>query len=362
MKCRKIGLKKTFSLILSLCLFLVNIVYFNGINESCYAAGNESNSSVSEQADSLLDEVQGENLFTDEFWNSFGKNISFVNEKSNFSSSVDCGSFKISKMPNDTIAINRLTTGEHQKVVVVPKAFILNKDGKFSFPKGEITFNGNFLVSSEKEDGKICPVTDILDYAFANCIGVNEIVLPEFIKAIGKSSFSSCVLLKKINLPNYIKCIEESAFEFCFKLKEVVLPKSLENIGPRAFSGCKSLEKVFTSPSFLKKIGKKAFNNCVSLKSFFMPYKVVCIEDYAFFGCISLVEISWPGSIKFVGVGAFLRCLRLSFIYYAERPTYQFLREILKKNIFSNYENKIIVCRYDPVDLELYEKGILHFK
>lgn len=82
---------------------------------------------------------------------------------------------------------------------------------------------------------------------FARC-NIEEVVLPDSLKAIGKMAFANCEMLKTVKFGNGLKVIDNSAFAWCNNLKHVDFPSSLEHIDKFAFLG-----------SALKEVGLKSF-------------------------------------------------------------------------------------------------------
>ena len=52
--------------------------------------------------------------------------------------------------------------------------------------------------------------------AFYNC-GIKELILPDSVKTIGKSSFANCRELENVKLSSNLKSIPEEAFTSCKK-------------------------------------------------------------------------------------------------------------------------------------------------
>lgn len=92
------------------------------------------------------------------------------------------------------------------------------------------------VIIPERIEGK--KVTSIGNYAFWNCPGLNDIILPDGITTIGDYAFSGCVGLTSITLPNNTKNILHYAFLRCVRLTQITLPASVEYIGNLAFNGC----------------------------------------------------------------------------------------------------------------------------
>lgn len=77
--------------------------------------------------------------------------------------------------------------------------------------------------------------------AFAECVNLEDLVLPNSVKYIGNKAFAECSSLKKINLPNSIEVIEDEAFADCYALESVIIPDSVKSIGRYVFQVVKNL-------------------------------------------------------------------------------------------------------------------------
>lgn len=193
-------------------------------------------------------------------------------------------------------------------------------------------------------------VTIIPDYAFYNCINLNEIKLPAGLQNIGSNAFVGCTSLESIALPEGLVDIGERAFGSCTKLRSINIPSTVQSIGIGSFSFCSSLEgplvlpeglisieneafyycsklDVASIPSTVRFIGERAFSNsasfstgvilpdglsvikkeafyCSNLSSVSIPSTITSIEDYAFYGT-DLKTVSIPSSVTTIGYGAF---------------------------------------------------------
>lgn len=78
--------------------------------------------------------------------------------------------------------------------------------------------------------------TSIGKYAFASCLGLTTVTLPETLVTIGEGAFSTCSALTEITIPEGVKSIGSAAFIDCGKLTAITLPASLTEIGMCAFS------------------------------------------------------------------------------------------------------------------------------
>lgn len=123
------------------------------------------------------------------------------------------------------------------------------------------------------------------DYAFVNCISLEELILPENLEQIGQGAFANCISLKTVKMPKNrtLKFIEDSAFANT-GLVSVVIPDGVEVIGECAFADCNYLESVVIPPS-VKKIERGAFSRCRKLKSVSGIESVQDVGPDVFYGC-----------------------------------------------------------------------------
>ncbi|MDE5880112.1 MAG: Ig-like domain-containing protein [Muribaculaceae bacterium] len=81
-------------------------------------------------------------------------------------------------------------------------------------------------------------VTEIEDYAFRYCGGINNVIFPSSLEVIGYRSFWNCNGFNEIVIPNSVKEIGVESFGACYGLNRVELGSSVETINSRAFSEC----------------------------------------------------------------------------------------------------------------------------
>ena len=166
------------------------------------------------------------------------------------------------------------------------------------------TSNNGILFDKDMTEIIVCPtgypvadykipdgVKKIRDYAFYNCIRLENITVPESVTYIGKYAFYECARLLSINLPSKITSIAEYTFVSCSQLVKITVPDKVKYIEDRAFENCSSLVEV-KFPSSLNKIGKEAFACCSSLETVDIPQNVTEIADNAFDYCLSLKGIN----------------------------------------------------------------------
>ena len=132
-------------------------------------------------------------------------------------------------------------------------------------------------------------ITSIGDYAFRDCISLENITIPNSVTSIGHYAFGSCRELTSITIPNSVTSIGNAAFTNCAGLTSVTIENSVTSIGNGVFSGCISLTSI-TMPNSVTSIGDYAFWDCTDLTSVTIGNSVTSIEGAAFGRCTSLKE------------------------------------------------------------------------
>lgn len=100
-------------------------------------------------------------------------------------------------------------------------------------------------------------VTELGDYAFANCDNIQSVTLPTTLERIGVRAFSNCTILNRINnldennqtasdvydyyLPAALKTIGDYAFENNISVTSIIVPSTTTTMGKAQFGGCKIL-------------------------------------------------------------------------------------------------------------------------
>ena len=118
------------------------------------------------------------------------------------------------------------------------------------------------VITADMIDG----FTSIGFAAFADCISLFSIEIPNSVTCIGYGAFRRCTGLISITIPNSVTSIKNGAFIGCCGLTSVTIPNSITSIGNSAFDGCSSLTSV-TIPNSITSIGNSAFDGCSSLTS-----------------------------------------------------------------------------------------------
>ena len=175
-------------------------------------------------------------------------------------------------------------------------------------------------------------ITEIESYAFADCIGLSEVILPEGDIKIGVNAFSSCINLTAIVIPPGVQRIADGVFSNCTRLERISIPTSVTSIGERAFLNCSSLRDI-SIPNGVKVIPYQTFSGCSELTSVSTPSSVEAIGDFAFRSCNKLSEMVLPERLTVIGSFAFESCEALTGISIPLRVA------LLNSNAFSDCSN-----------------------
>ena len=118
--------------------------------------------------------------------------------------------------------------------------------------------------------------------------------------SIGKSAFAGCISISEIHIPNTCGKIEMAAFKNCSNLVTVSLPdynlltaeqqdefSQFTSINHELFENCTSLKNV-NIPNGVTQIADRAFAHCTDLEYLYIPESVTSINDDAFEGDINL--------------------------------------------------------------------------
>ncbi|MBO5779031.1 MAG: leucine-rich repeat domain-containing protein [Clostridia bacterium] len=259
-----------------------------------------------------------------------------------------------------------------------------------------VNYEGNEteVIVPDSINGKT--VTAIEENAFSGT-EITGISIPDSVKSIGEYAFAQCVRLEEIDIPHSVISIGEGAFSGCNNLIEVYIPISVTSVGAEIFMGCASLTEInceaesqpdgwssdwasensatvrwdigyevsdaqfvyeikrdtatitqyigtknvvdiptdidgkrvtaigkyafmqcavtrITISDNIKSIGVGAFSGCDKLTKITIPNSVTAIEDRTFYDCSRLTEVSIPDSVTSIGEFAFESCTSLNII------------------------------------------------
>ncbi len=131
-------------------------------------------------------------------------------------------------------------------------------------------------------------ITKIADHAFAGCLRLGSINIPESVTYIGNFAFHACSFFR-ITLPQGLTHIGDYAFQMCNKLVEIEIPLNVTYIGEAALSNCGYSTLVI--PDKVTYIGAWAFDKCPNLTTATIGESVASIGVFAFDACDKLTKI-----------------------------------------------------------------------
>ena len=230
-------------------------------------------------------------------------------------------------------------------------------------------------------------VTEIADWAFAECRNLTVITIPDYVIKIGVCAFDHCDALSAIVIPDGVTKISNYTFR-CRSLTSISISASLTEIEERAFNGCNSLKSISVSPDnpgycsvdgvlfnkdktrlikypagkeentydipgSVTAIVEAAFEKCCNLRAITISDSVTEIGDCAFAKCKGLRTITIPDGVM-IGIDAFLRCPDLESVYYKGRV----LERVDGESIYTGTPETLI--SYYPKGDSNWEKVILN--
>ena len=210
--------------------------------------------------------------------------------------------------------------------------------------------------------------------AFANCSGLETLIVPNTVKVIGGYAFYGCGITS-LDIPGDDVVLERSAFSECRSMEEITFSGHGAVIGQNAFyknSGVRSVDL-----STVASVGTKAFPYCYGLETLVIPGSLPYVGAYAFYKCASLKTLVVEDGVRKILPSAFSECTGLelvylpaSLIYVGENAFYgsrlvddrgnaiEPVVENLRGNTFYKYGGALHVSAYHP---EMFgEEGILY--
>lgn len=169
-------------------------------------------------------------------------------------------------------------------------------------------------------------ITDLCDYAFADCQNLAKIQLGKNISGIGQLAFYNCKSLVSIHIPAMTKSIGINAFSMCQNLEHIHVDEN--NTNYHSENGVLFDKKqttliqfpagktgtTYVIPDCVKYIGHEAFINCIHQTTIILPDGLTEIGNYAFLFCKNLESMDIPQKTAKIGENVFLFCERLKQI------------------------------------------------
>ena len=169
------------------------------------------------------------------------------------------------------------------------------------------------LKSIVIEDG----VTAIGQYAFYQCLYVENAEIADSVESIGKAAFEWCHHLRGVVIPEKVTVIPEDAFADCQYLKFVTMEGDVTIIGNRAFENCFPFTEI-NLPDSVVTIGERAFVRS-GVRNLVIPDSVTSIGNQAFRFCTNLESVTIGKGVTNIGEKVFDECWGLrTLIWFAD--------------------------------------------
>lgn len=174
--------------------------------------------------------------------------------------------------------------------------------------------------------------------AFSSPILTN-LIIGDSVKTIPPYAFAGCVRLEAVNLPNNIESIGKYAFAGCSAIKKITIPENTQNIGEGAFENCRNIRTVYYNAVNCKNIGNSIGSKYYSafagadISTIIMGAQVESIPPYTFAGCRTVQSVKLNKSLKTIGKFAFSEMNSLTSIDLPENL------ETISGGAFADCEN-----------------------
>ena len=169
-----------------------------------------------------------------------------------------------------------------------------------------------YLYSFVTQDGVKGLVLDVYFGEETSVIEIPETLAGYPVLEIGEKLFSKCDYLEQVILPDSIRAIGNHAFSQCGNLSRINFPKSLTKLGNSALLGTALTEAVISGP--LDKLEPYVFYDCKNLTNVVLPKTVTSIGTNTFAGENSLVSVTIPSPEITIDMNAFAKDADLTII------------------------------------------------
>lgn len=209
------------------------------------------------------------------------------------------------------------------------------------------------LTSIDLPEGLV----EIESSAFAHCYCLTSVVIPASVTSFSARVFDCCYALGSLsvapgntvydsrnNCNAIIRTSDNVLIEGCYN---TVIPEGIKAIGRSAFTNTYLLE--VPMPVSVKTIDEYAFQSCTKLTSLELTDSLTSISSYAFRYCTALTTVSIGSSVRWIGTEAFAQNPHMTDVYcYATQVPSTITTAF--KNSYVN-ENTVLHVPYESLEL-----------
>lgn len=156
----------------------------------------------------------------------------------------------------------------------IDKNLVIESNGKKKVVATQAMFENPKLQNVRLEQGYVY----IQDLAFAKS-SVKKVEIERGLLGIDAMAFADCVDMEEILLPNTLKYIGRETFQNCYSLEAIILPPSVEAVGVDIFKKCANLRTICCGEKLIERISEWK-RNCVDLTKVY-----IIDDDYQVQGC-----------------------------------------------------------------------------
>lgn len=210
------------------------------------------------------------------------------------------------RLENQEARIDRLELPEYQRVstLTIPET-IFALDPENTFRSYTVTEIGPEVLAGPYTEPGFTPEDSSWDM-------IDEIVIPNSIKKIGRGNFSGIPLVQEIHLSDSITELGRGCFQNMEGLQTVKLPSKIHTIQSDSFWNLPNLETLIL-PSSLRTIEGECFMGLPMLTSLEFPLFTSTIR-FSFWET-GLTEVIFPTRVSFIAAGSFSDCPELEKAY-----------------------------------------------
>lgn len=198
--------------------------------------------------------------------------------------------------------------------------------GNYAFAGTSLGYIDGNTYTEENNRLKLDQFTSLGNYAFANCLEIDSVIIPNGIQ-IGDGLFSGCSYLSEVDLIN--KNVSKYMFQNCVSLEGIDLTGVL-NIPEGIFWGCANLK--WPNPQA----------KAISPDGLLLDSNYTSIGAYAFKGCKSLTHFDFPTTLYSIDTGAFQECTGLDYLTIPRET------KVINGHGWDNCNSKFFFYVYEP--------------